>query len=146
MLYAAYGSNLHKHQMAKRCPKARAYRTVYVGGWKLQFSYHATIVRGQPSDLLGLGLWYITSECERALDRYEGVSSGYYRKEYFTFEGSKVLVYIMNSDHLELPDQAYYHTLSRGFGDFNIPHKLLEDAYEEAELYGEIPLYDGMSA
>lgn len=146
MLYAAYGSNLHKAQMAERCPLAQPYRTVYVAGWKLRFSYHANIVKGEASDLLGLGLWHITPECEKALDKYEGVSGGYYRKEYFTFEGQRVLVYIMNVDHLELPNLTYYHTLAHGFGDFNIPHKLLEDAYDEAELYGEIPSYEGMTA
>src|SRR3954454_18755375 len=109
--YFAYGSNLHLAQMAKRCPAA-----VSLGRMKLPD--HRLVFRGVadcipvPGAVTYGGLWRITAACERALDNYEGVSMGLYRKEYvpIALPGGRIddmLIYAMNSTGI-FPPSAYY--------------------------------------
>ena len=75
MLYFAYGSNLNEKQMKKRCPAATKLCSASLGGAALGFlGGVATIFPEQGSATLGVegGLWLITPECLKALDKYEG--------------------------------------------------------------------------
>ena len=73
MLYLAYGSNLNKKQMSKRCPKAKPIGPIILSGYKLEFRRVATIKHTKKiEDKLGCGLWEITKDCEKSLDIYEG--------------------------------------------------------------------------
>ena len=43
MLYLAYGSNLNKKQMSRRCPNAKPVGSIILKGYKLEFRRVATI-------------------------------------------------------------------------------------------------------
>lgn len=133
-LYLAYGSNLNKGQMARRCPKAVPLKTLYLADWKLRFNGVATIEPCE-GNMVAAGLWRITPECEKALDLYEGVKQGLYTKEYFTLDSDRVLVYIMKKCDMEIPSVSYYKTIEKGFKDFGIPVQLLKEAKDEAYKY-----------
>jgi len=97
--YFAYGSNMHAVRMADRCPRADFLGVAQLRGWAVRIDARgvATIDRADEATTYGL-LWTLTPGDEAALDRYEGVRSGYYRRETLTVDGpggpTAALVYI----------------------------------------------------
>ena len=62
MFYAAYGSNLNKSQMEKRCPKSKAIGSKVLKNWKLCFRGVADIVP-DPGASVMLGIYLISKVC-----------------------------------------------------------------------------------
>jgi hypothetical protein len=114
MLYLAYGSNLHTGQMAQRCPAAKPLYAFDLPDWELVFRSVADIVRA-PGKSVPVAVWEITDACEVALDRYEGVKSGLYRKEYVQIDEGPALVYLMNDTSIYPPGNFYYRTIEQGY-------------------------------
>jgi hypothetical protein len=139
MLYFAYGSNLNVAAMKRRCPKAKKVGRLILPNAKLVFRGVADVIWAPKSRCPG-GLWEITRKCEAALDRYEGVASGLYRKEYLTVrlakggEPQQVLVYLMNSDGVMPPWEEYIDTIAQGYRDFGLDRYLcyLDQALEHS--------------
>lgn len=127
-LYAAYGSNLNKHQMGYRCPNATPFTTGTIDGYELLFKgsktgSYATIERCKGSSV-PVALWNISASDERALDRYEGFPSFYYKTwvDVRTEQGNiPAMVYIMHEDHpLGIPYERYIDVCLEGYDDFNL--------------------------
>ncbi|KAG9496164.1 hypothetical protein J7337_012745 [Fusarium musae] len=81
-LYFAYGSNLHLAQMAHRCPGSvfKGKATLESYRWQINERGVANVVEsGSEHSVEGL-LYMIGPKDERALDRNEGVSKGFYQK------------------------------------------------------------------
>jgi hypothetical protein len=134
-LYAAYGSNLSIHAMAMRCPQARPVGSSVITDARLVFRSVADIERHTGS-LTPIGLWEITPDCERALDLYEGVSSGLYVKRVVGFDdGRQALVYVMQRGGILPPHARYFETIKAGYGDFGLDLKHLERARRHAQRY-----------
>ncbi len=131
MLYFAYGSNLDKYQMARRCPKAVPLKAIALDKFKLVFKYFADIEACEENIIHG-GLWNITKECERFLDKYEGVEKNLYSKKYFKYHGESVLYYKMNDNVIYRPSYDYAIILRKGYDDFSLPVKFLYEAINEA--------------
>jgi len=135
MLYIAYGSNLHVGQMKGRCPAAVKIGKTTIPNMRLVFRGVADIEPCEGASV-PVGVWYITKACERALDRYEGISSGLYRKEYLPLRVMKKgvesteqgLVYVMNGGEYSEPGQFYYETIHIGYGNFGLPIDALKAA------------------
>ena len=133
MLYFAYGSNLNHAQMRYRCDGAKYLKKHTLKGYKLCFSHktnhsvygHANIIKNKKSEVNG-ALWNITKKHEKELDVYEGVDYNYYQKEYFTFKGKKVLVYIQKKYYLQKPNSTYLHTIIQGYKDCFLDIKKLK--------------------
>ena len=96
-IYAAYGSNLNHRQMKKRCRDAKFAGTGMLKNYGLCFkggsdNAFATIVPKEGA-FVPVGLWEISSEDEKALDRYEGVPFQYFKQEILAEleDGSSVL-------------------------------------------------------
>jgi hypothetical protein len=139
-LYFAYGSNLDKGQMKRRCQDAKPFHLFKMEDWKLVFRGVADIVPS-PGDKVSGGLWVISDNDELALDRYEGYrpdNSGMYRKEYLAIEPFKIgkdtfteiMFYTMNSDGIFPPSHGYLETIKQGYRDFGLKMKPLLDAVE----------------
>lgn len=80
-LYFAYGSNMDESAMAGRCPNSQALGTAVLHRHRfviMQEGY-ASVVRDPRSSVYGL-LWDVALSDVRALDRYESVATGLYRK------------------------------------------------------------------
>lgn len=135
MLYFAYGSNLNKRQMRRRCPAAVALGRYTLKDWRLVFRTVADIIPDAGAKVAG-AVWEITAECERSLDAYEGVASGMYRKELIKVETTEgpmdCLVYVMNSTGIAPPPETYLEAIKQGFKDFTIPLKTLREAVERS--------------
>ena len=131
-LYFAYGSNLNKSQMALRSPTAKALGSAYFPNWRLVFRGVADIEEGDEQDLLPVGIWSIEESDEAALDRYEGVCSGLYRK----VEINGMLTYRMNHAGYYGPSHHYFRTILDGYRDFGLDTSELYNARDNAR-FGE---------
>lgn len=102
-LYFAYGSNMDEHQMAVRCPDSRVVglSTLENMRFVLDSAGVASIVPQLGSRVSGV-VWLVTKRDIKALDRYEGVASRCYRKEFVSVtvndQPCNALVYISNRD------------------------------------------------
>lgn len=144
MYYFAYGSNLNKEQMHRRCPKAVAVGKLTLPKARLVFRGVADVIYDPKSNVPG-GLWKITKTCERALDRYEGVASGLYAKRYIEIslveDGERVsrqaLLYTMNRDYFAPPADWYASVIRMGYRDFGLDRAVLEEAIANAAKYDD---------
>ena len=110
-LYIAYGSNLDTDQMAWRCPGAKVVAKSWLHDHRLVFQgrpygAHANVIPEKGQEV-PVAIWEIDQWDEMALDRYEGVSGGYYTKETMEVEvaGKKkeALIYIMTPNPYGIP-------------------------------------------
>ena len=135
--YLAYGSNLNVDQMSIRCPGAKRIGSLYLSGYKLVFRGVADFEKDTNSKL-ALGLWEISKNHEKTLDRYEGVNSGLYKKILWLIEFKnvqyKALIYKMNSDSIGSPYESYKETIIDGFDDFKLNKKYLEESLKHAKI------------
>jgi hypothetical protein len=77
----AYGSNMDADAMTRRCPGARLLGRAYLPRHRFDLlpDGFATIVRDPAATAFGI-LWELSFGDFAALDRYEGVAQGAYRK------------------------------------------------------------------
>jgi gamma-glutamylcyclotransferase (GGCT)/AIG2-like uncharacterized protein YtfP len=120
-LYFAYGSNLNRSRMFDRCPDATSVRVHELLGWKLIFRRSADIVPADGHTVVG-GLYRITRADEVALDRYEGVHRGRYRRKHFLLGSQWAFTYVMNDSLTEeAPSAEYFALIERGYLDWRLP-------------------------
>lgn len=139
--YIAYGSNLSKAQMARRCPDASIVGTAMLSGWRLLFKKHATL-EPHPTKQTPVLIWRISAEDEKSLDEYEDYPNYYIKKELDVdmvsiHDGNRKkiegMMYLMADGHtLETPDSVYYKVISDGYLDFNFPMEVLLQALEDS--------------
>ena len=124
MLYVAYGSNMNRRQMARRCPKARPLAAIRLEGWRLVMKGVADI-EPDPSASTPAALWEITRTCERALDAYEGFPHLYVKERVVVAlpdrRRAKPMAYVMNGprqrDYAPASD-LYLASITDGYRDF----------------------------
>ena len=124
-LMFAYGSNLNVAQMEQRCPAAEPLGRLLLRNWRLVFRGVADCIPEDGAVCYG-GVWRITPRCEAALDAYEGIASGMYRKEYIRIKRTpqgetEMLVYVMNSTGIMPPSQYYLNVIRQGYRDHQMP-------------------------
>ena len=143
-LYFAYGSNLNRENMAQRCPDALPVMSFTLPNWRLVFRTHADIVLeeyGREGAGVPGAIYEITERCERALDIYEGVAGGYYRKAYIGTPICPALVYIMTDRlgvDLATPTREYYERCVQGCKDWDLEHDHLKDALMDTVDAGKV--------
>ena len=124
MLYIAYGSNMNRRQMARRCPKARPLAAIWLTGWRLVMKRVADI-EPDPHALTPAALWEITRSCERALDAYEGFPHLYIKERISMAlpngRRAKPMAYVMSGprqrDYGPASD-GYLASIADGYRDF----------------------------
>jgi len=135
-LYAAYGSNLNREQMADRCPTAKVVGAGAMKGWRLLFrgAREGAVATVEPFEggSVPVLVWEITPADEAALDHYEGWPF-FYRKETVKVElnGKTVtaMVYIMNEGRpLGQPSCYYYAAILEGYRDAGFDVEILRQA------------------
>lgn len=141
ILYFAYGSNLNKGQMARRCPGAEPIAPLSLPGMRLTFRRVADIEPCAEGHVAG-ALWLLTPKCRSALDRYEGVKTKLYFRDYFTVRitggalagDHKVLTYIMSDRDYVCPPPAHYlNGIIEGYEDFGLDFATLDSALSRVE-------------
>ena len=135
-LYIAYGSNLTKRQMYYRCPDAEPVGVTTLHDFRLVFqghplNAHANVIPEKGQEV-PVAIWEISRRDEASLDIYEGVKGGYYTKEYMPVEINgevqEALIYIMTPHNHGAPSDGYLDTIVRGYRDFDLPMRILNDA------------------
>ncbi len=129
--YAGYGSNLNIEQMKSRCPKSKLISKSVILDWTLVFRGVADIICKKNSKL-NIGIYKITEECEKSLDKYEGFPK-LYNKKYFKIQLNEkeedVLTYVMNPKYsLGPPCERYFKLIVEGFKSWKLDKKFLFDA------------------
>ena len=127
MLYFAFGSNLHKKQMKRRCKDSKYIGCYTLKNYKLSFrtgNYSRGIMRAGVADIekkknskvLG-AIYRISKKDEKKLDVYEDFPKLYIKK-YFRFFGKKVMFYYMpkKTKHIP-PSKRYLNLIIRGYKD-----------------------------
>jgi hypothetical protein len=135
-LYWAYGSNLDKQAMLHRCPAAKPQYALHLNDCQLTFRGVADVVYHRHAICPG-AVWSISKECEKALDRYEGVAGGMYAKRYFHLKMKSglwrpVLYYKMREQGICPPSTHYLQVIQNGYDDFGLDIGFLEEAVNRA--------------
>lgn len=135
--YLAYGSNLNKRQMKTRCPDAVPVGSCVVNDYELVFRGVATI-EPKPGASVQCGIWKISTDDERSLDRYEGYPRLYVKQDFrVTVKGKTVraMAYVMVDGirRLSPPSTGYLLTIAEGYDDFGLDDKPLSIAATRRE-------------
>ena len=133
-LYLAYGSNMNKAQMRRRCPAAKPVRAIVVDDARLVFRGVADI-EFCAGATVPMVLWEITEACERELDRFEGVASGVYETLFIPLDNDEqALTYVMRNAGIAPPTREYYQRIAQGYADFEIALEPLEVALKHSHV------------
>ena len=136
-LYAAYGSNLNKAQMQKRCPKSKPFGSIVLDEFRLVFKGVADMEKNKSYKIF-LGIYKISQECEIALDGYEELPN-IYKKYYFNYvmngKKQKFMYYAMNqSFNYAIPSKKYFNVIKQGFNDWGFDtNKLIRAGFHSIE-------------
>ena len=136
--YAAYGSNLNKEQMARRCPEAVPVCTAFLRGYELAFRRGYLTVDKKEGGSVPIGIWLISDRDEKNLDHYEGYPK-FYTKEEVSLEGNDgkkrtCMIYIMVHGHKKQPPtDGYFTTVYHGYREFGLDFNPLVEAYNKVK-------------
>lgn len=143
--YLAYGSNLNVLQMRYRCPGAKIIGTAAIRNYELLFkgsrSGSYLTIEKKRGGKVPVAVWEVSFENERALDRYEGFPTFYYKKEMDinvklldgTIERRAAFVYIMHEERpLGMPSESYMDVCREGYEEFGFDEKFLRAALERS--------------
>ena len=136
--YLAYGSNLNLTQMRWRCPDARVLGTAEIADYRLLFKGSKTgsylTIEKKKGGKVPVGIWQVSEQHEKALDRYEGFPVFYYKKEIPITEGRKAFVYIMHEDRpFAIPSKFYVDVCRIGYQDFGFDETYLFKALKKSK-------------
>jgi gamma-glutamylcyclotransferase (GGCT)/AIG2-like uncharacterized protein YtfP len=115
-LYFAYGSNMCRSGMAKRCPGAVALGTARLHGHRFRINVdgYATVVPAPDGVVHGV-LWRVSPRDIRALDAYEDIAGDLYRKLCMRVRCGPsmrlALVYVANRQAPGRPRPGYHDTI-----------------------------------
>lgn len=127
--YIAYGSNLNKRQMKHRCPDAVPVGSATIPDYELVFRGVATI-EPKSGASVQCGIWKISAEDEKSLDRYEGFPRLYGKQFFWVPVNGKMvraMAYIMTEGvhRKRQPYTDYLITIMEGYEDFELDEKPL---------------------
>lgn len=128
MLYFAYGSNLNKVQMQKRCPDSVPIAKVKLKEFKLVFNRVADIIENKGEVVEG-AVYDVSVRDIRNLDAYEGYPRLYKKLNVLVQDNQgktyEAFVYVMVTKGLASPAKHYFDIIAEGYGDWGLPiHKL----------------------
>ncbi len=146
--YIAYGSNLNIRQMRMRCPSARIIGTSKIKDYELLFKGSQTgvylTIEPQIGASVPVAVWEVTASDEKALDRYEGYPSFYYKTDMtLDIKGirtgkirkRKAFVYIMHEERtIGIPSLHYVRTCLEGYISFGFDEHYLANAQIRSEV------------
>jgi hypothetical protein len=135
-LYVAFGSNLSKAQMRRRCPTARPLGKFMLTSARLVFRSVADL-DFVPNESTPCGLWSLNEDDEHSLDAYEGIAHGSYFKSEeikLTYAGRrrKALIYLKTTEGIYPPSREYARIIRQGYRDFGLDESYLDAAIARA--------------
>lgn len=132
-LYFAYGSNMRRDQMARRCPGAQLAGHALVRRYRFAINIrgYATILPHPTARVHGV-LWHLMPRHEQALDRYESVDRNHYRKAWIAVElpdatRVQALVYIATDPTPGPPRPRYLTGILKAARAHGLPVPYIEE-------------------
>jgi hypothetical protein len=125
-LHFAYGSNMSRAQMGKRCPGARALGTATLRHWRFVIGAegHGSIAP-RPGALVHGVLWWVGPRELAAINAYENIDSGLYiRRSLSVRFGASLLpalVYILRRLGEGRARPGYVHLVIEAARDWELP-------------------------
>lgn len=122
----AYGANMHRADMRRRCPDARPLGPAQLAGWRFVVTRdgYASVVRQRGGVVHGV-LWEVPPRALAALDAFEGVSFGLYRRTTLTVRhgarSRRALVYVGRRRQAGLPVRGYLEQVMAAAGAWDFP-------------------------
>ena len=130
MLYFAYGSNLHHHQMKRRCKDSCFIKKIILKNYSLTFRSKygpADIEKNKGNKVYG-ALYDISKSDEKKLDLYEEYPTVYV-KMFFQYNNHRVMTYIMpKKTKIVPPTTRYLDIIKKGYKDCKLNIKSLNTA------------------
>lgn len=126
MLHFAYGSNMSRMLMGRRCPTAVALGTARLAGWRfiIMGEGYASVVPSLGSDVYGV-LWRLKPRDLAALNAYESLDSGLYRRRMLavTYDGGRApaLVYLARDRSEGRPKPGYQDIVVAAAREWGLP-------------------------
>ncbi len=125
-LYFAYGSNMDRAAMAQRCPRAKALGPAMLPGWRFFITGdgYASLARAPGAAVHGV-LWRLGAGDLAALDGYENLQSGLYRRVVMPLRiGRKsvcALLYLGRGRAQGRPKRGYLQAVIDAARDWDLP-------------------------
>ena len=140
-LYFAYGANMERAAMAKRCPAAQPRGPALLRGWRYVIvDGYGSVAPAAGMNVFGV-LWRLTPRDLSALNIFESLDSGLYRRAMLTVEtgGQRVraLVYLGCRRGRRRPMPGYQERLVAAAQEWDLPERYV------AELRRLVPGYCG---
>jgi gamma-glutamylcyclotransferase (GGCT)/AIG2-like uncharacterized protein YtfP len=130
--YFAYGSNMDEHQMAIRCPGAERVGIAVLPDHRVLINAQGvgTVIPAKGKSVYGL-LWRLSDRNIEALDAYEGVASGDYRREQVIVDVDGVqidaLAYVATNVTPGKPRAGYLEVVLKAAAEVGLPESYLAE-------------------
>ena len=131
-LHFAYGANMDRAAMAKRCPGAVARGPAVLGGYRFVITTdgYASVAPASGAVVHGV-LWRLTARDLAALNVFESLNSGLYRRAIMPVRiGGKrqsALVYLGRNRGVGRPRPGYIDNVVRAARDWTLPEDHIRD-------------------
>lgn len=142
MKYFAYGSNLSRIQIKRRCRSANLVSIGILHGYQFLINQrgYATIRKNKRYHVHG-AIWDISQSDKRILDMYEGVRSDNYYVDTVTISTERgdieAITYIDNRCKHDAPNDGYLEKIIYGAYNLGIDHQYITDVLEP---WGDRPI------
>ena len=139
-LYFAYGSNMSRTLMRRHCPAAKEIGTGQLAGFRFLITTdgYASIVPKAGETVHGV-LWRLTPRDLAALNAFESLDSGLYRRKRLTVETggerARALVYVARKGGKRRPMPGYQERLIAAARDWGLPPRYVAELARLAPGY-----------
>jgi AIG2-like family len=126
MLHFAYGSNMSRALMAKRCPHARPLGVAMLRGWRFVITTDAVgSIAPRAGGVVHGVLWQLSLRDLAAINAYESLDSGLYVRWMVTVQQGtrrcRALTYIARWRGEGSPRPAYIHLVAEAAREWGLP-------------------------
>jgi gamma-glutamylcyclotransferase (GGCT)/AIG2-like uncharacterized protein YtfP len=138
-LYFAYGANMERDAMRLRCPGAAPLGTATLRGWRYVIAQgYGSITPAAGASVHGV-LWRLTPRDYAALNIFEGLDSGLYRRALLTVEGPvgprRALVYLGRARGRRRAMPGYQERLVAAAAEWHLPARYIAALRRLAPAY-----------
>jgi hypothetical protein len=130
-VYFAYGANMERSAMRKRCPGATALGPARLRGWRYVIAQgYGSLARAPGGRVFGV-LWRLTPRDLAALNSFECLDSGLYRRAMLTVETGagreRALVYVGRRRGQRRPMPGYQERLVAAATEWQLPLRYIDE-------------------
>jgi gamma-glutamylcyclotransferase (GGCT)/AIG2-like uncharacterized protein YtfP len=139
MIYFAYGANMERAAMRRRCGAATPLGPAMLRGWRYVIAQgYGSVAPAAGCCVFGV-LWRLTPRDLAALNAFESLDSGLYRRAMLTVETgggrARALVYVGRRRRRNRPMPGYQERLVAAAQDWRLPPRYIAELARLAPGY-----------